>query len=85
LSGGADPATPARHGERAAAALGALARHEVIAQAGHGVTGLACLGDVLYRFIDAATDAAALQVDSSCAAALPRPRPYLAPRAEGGR
>ena len=41
LSGGADPVTPPRHGERVARALGAKARHVVVPQAGHGVMGLA--------------------------------------------
>jgi pimeloyl-ACP methyl ester carboxylesterase len=89
LSGGADPVTPPRHGERSAAALGANARHVVVAQAGHGVMSLPCMRDVLYRFIDAPTDAAALQVSADCAAAVPRPGahlPLLATRgAEGAR
>ena len=37
LSGGIDPATPPRHGERVARALGAKARHVVVPNAGHGV------------------------------------------------
>jgi hypothetical protein len=73
LSGGADPATPPRHAERARVALGPLARHVVVAEAGHGVLGLHCLGDVVFRFIDADTDAQALAVDASCADAVPRP------------
>ena len=44
LSGGADPATPPRHGERIAQALGAkdksLVQHIVVKQAGHGVAGV---------------------------------------------
>jgi hypothetical protein len=35
--------------------------------------------DVLVRFIDAAADADALQVDASCAKDLPRPPAYLPP------
>lgn len=78
LSGGADPATPARHGQRVAQALGAMARHVVVAQAGHGVMQIGCMRDLVYRFIDAETDAAALALDAACAAAIPRP-PVFAP------
>jgi hypothetical protein len=77
LSGGADPVTPPRHGERIARALGPAARHVVVAQAGHGVMGLTCMRDVLFRFIDAAEDAAARQVDAGCAGALPRPPAFV--------
>ena len=77
LSGGADPVTPPRHGERVAAALGALARHVVVPQAGHGVMSLACMRDVLARFIDAERDADALKVDTGCAAAIPRPPAFM--------
>jgi pimeloyl-ACP methyl ester carboxylesterase len=77
LSGGADPVTPPRHGERIAKALGASARHVVVPQAGHGVMALPCVRDVLFRFIDADTDAAAQQVDAGCAAAIPRPAAFV--------
>jgi pimeloyl-ACP methyl ester carboxylesterase len=73
LSGGLDPATPPRHGERVAKALGPLARHVVVPNAGHGVMGLGCMRDVVFRFIDAADDRDALAVDAGCAAAIPRP------------
>ena len=73
LSGGLDPATPPRHAARVAAALGPLARHVVVANGGHGVMGIGCMRDVLYRFIDAADAAAALAVDTGCAASIPRP------------
>ena len=76
LSGGADPVTPPRHGERVARLLGAKARHAVVPQAGHGVMSLACMRDVLFRFIDADTDAAALAVDVHCADRIPRPPAY---------
>lgn len=82
LSGGADPVTPPRHGQRVAQALGAKARHVVVAQAGHGVMGLACMRDVLFRFIDADTDDAALKVDTQCAQSLPRPGAFLPPGRE---
>ncbi len=85
LSGADDPATPPRHGERVALALGARARHVVVPNAGHGVTAIGCLGDALFRFIDAADDAAALRVDTGCAAALPRPPPFLPFAVEGVR
>ncbi len=82
LSGGADPVTPPRHGERVAKALGPKARHVVVPQAGHGVMGIGCMRDALFRFIDAETDEQALQVDAGCAAGMPRPaafRPVAAP------
>lgn len=83
LSGGIDPVTPPRHGERAAKALGAKARHVVVAQAGHGVMQLGCMRDVLYRFIDAASDDDALKLDAACAEGIPRP-PAFQPLRAGG-
>ena len=77
LSGGADPVTPPRHGERVARALGAQARHRVVPHAGHGVMGLLCMRDVLFRFIDAESDALALNVDTGCAAQIPRPLVFM--------
>jgi pimeloyl-ACP methyl ester carboxylesterase len=79
LSGGADPATPPRHGERVTTALGPLARHVVVPEAGHGLMAMPCLRDVLFRFIDAADDAAAQQVDADCARDIPRPAVFLPP------
>jgi pimeloyl-ACP methyl ester carboxylesterase len=82
LSGGADPVTPPRHGERVARALGAKARHVVVPQAGHGVMTIGCLRDALFRFIDADSDDEAMKVDAGCAASMPRPpafRPVTAP------
>ena len=76
LSGGLDPATPPRHGARVAAALGANARHVVVPNAGHGVLGIGCMRDVLYRFIDATSDADALAVDPGCVVSIPRPLPF---------
>jgi len=73
LSGGIDPATPPRHGERVARALGPLARHVVVANAGHGVMFVGCMRDVVFRFIDAVEPRDALAVDATCAAQLPRP------------
>jgi fermentation-respiration switch protein FrsA (DUF1100 family) len=92
LSGGADPATPARHGARVAAALGAKARHVVVPEAGHGVLALACVRDAAMRFITEAGDEAALKVDADCAASMPRPPAFVpmapamaASAAEGSR
>lgn len=83
LSGGADPATPPRHGERVARALGPAARHVVVEHAGHGVLNLPCMQDVLWRFIDAEDDTKAGAVDAACAAKVPRP-PVFVPPAPGG-
>ncbi|HET7525497.1 MAG TPA: alpha/beta hydrolase [Burkholderiaceae bacterium] len=77
LSGAADPATPPRHGERVAQALGAKARHTVVPNAGHGVMALACVRDAVLRFIEAPDDAAALNVEQACAADLPHPRVFV--------
>jgi pimeloyl-ACP methyl ester carboxylesterase len=77
LSGGIDPVTPPRHGERVAKALGAKARHVVVPNAGHGVMGLPCMREVLHRFIEADEDAAALQVEAGCAAQMPRPPAFV--------
>ena len=79
LSGGADPVTPPRHGERVTRLLGAKARHVVVPQAGHGVMSLPCMRDVLFRFIDAATDDDALRVEAGCAAGIPRPALFVPP------
>ncbi|HEY1395858.1 alpha/beta hydrolase [Roseateles sp.] len=79
-SGGDDPATPQRHGQRVKVALGDQARHVVVGAAGHGVAlTLPCMRDVLFRFIDAPRDADALQVDASCAKGVPRPPAFLPP------
>ncbi len=79
-SGGADPATPARHGQRVLEALGNQARHVVVPEAGHGVAlTLPCMRDVLFRFIDAPRDADALEVDATCATRIPRPPAFLPP------
>ncbi len=85
LSGGADPATPPRHGERVAQALGPQARHVVVPQAGHGVMGIGCMRDVIFRFIDAPTDADALKLDAGCASSIPRPGAFLPIAAAGGQ
>jgi fermentation-respiration switch protein FrsA (DUF1100 family) len=84
LSGAVDPVTPPRHGDRVARALGAQARHVVAPNTGHGVLGLPCMRDVLWRFIEADDDAAALAVDASCVQALPRPPAYRLPTPDAG-
>jgi pimeloyl-ACP methyl ester carboxylesterase len=76
LSGGLDPVTPPRHGQRVAAALGPHARHVVVPHAGHGVMAIGCMREPVFRFIDAADDAAALAVDADCAQAMPRPTAF---------
>ena len=73
LSGGDDPATPPRHAARVAATLGPKARHVVVAHAGHGVAALPCLREAVYRFVDAASDDAALGLALDCAGQVPRP------------
>jgi pimeloyl-ACP methyl ester carboxylesterase len=81
LSGGADPATPPRHGERMAQALGAkdksLVQHIVVPQAGHGVAGVGCMTEVLFRFIDAKRNSEALPQDAACATKIPRPGAFI--------
>ena len=79
FSGGLDPVTPPRHGERIAKALGASARHIVVPNAGHGVVAIGCARDVVYRFIDAAEDRDATAVDATCLAAIPRPPAFQPP------
>jgi pimeloyl-ACP methyl ester carboxylesterase len=83
-SGGADPVTPPRHGERVAKALGPKARHVVVPQAGHGVIAIGCMRDVVFRFIDAEDDAAVAAVEAGCAAAIPRPPAYRPVQSQGG-
>ncbi len=77
LSGGIDPVTPARHGARVAQALGSMARHVVVPQAGHVVMGLGCMHDVLFRFIDTIDAADAMKVDTGCAVKIPRPPAFV--------
>lgn len=83
LSGGIDPATPPRHGERVVRALGPMARHVIVANAGHGVLAIGCVRDILFRFIDASEDRDALAVDAGCVAGVPRPPAFRPVTAEG--
>ncbi|MEI7538281.1 MAG: alpha/beta hydrolase, partial [Comamonadaceae bacterium] len=82
LSGGLDPVTPPRHAQRVTQALGARAKHVVVANAGHGVMTLPCMRDALPRFIDAEDDAQAVAVDFGCAGRIPRP-PVFVPALQG--
>lgn len=82
LSGGADPATPPRHGERVLQALGPRARHQLVPGAGHGVMGLPCMRDTLARFIEARTDEQALALKTDCAAGMPLPPAFVPPNPE---
>lgn len=84
LSGGADPVTPPRHAERMAKALGPLARQQIVPQAGHGVMALPCMAEVLFRFVDASSDADALKIDTQCAARIPRPPAFQPIQAASG-
>ena len=45
----------------------------VVPQAGHGVMGIGCMRDVLFRFIDAGSEVDALKVDTACVEGIPRP------------
>lgn len=77
FSGGADPATPPRHGERIAKALGPTAQHVVVPNAGHGVLGIGCARDLLFRFIDASDDSDARTLDTGCVKTIPRPAAFV--------
>jgi pimeloyl-ACP methyl ester carboxylesterase len=79
LSGGIDPATPPRHAQRVARALGAKARHEVVPNAAHGLLALPCVREAVFRFVDAAGDAEAFQVKADCARGIPRPPVFVPP------
>jgi pimeloyl-ACP methyl ester carboxylesterase len=79
MSGGVDPVTPTRHGERLTKALGANAKHVVVPQAGHGVMNIGCMRDVMFKFINVPTDAAALEIDAACVTGIPRPTAWVMP------
>lgn len=81
MSGGQDPATPPRHAQRVLQALGEHAVHALVPQAGHGVSGLGCVRELMHRFIDAEDDTAALAAardGADCARNVPRPLPWRA-------
>ncbi len=79
LSGSIDPATPPRHAQRVAQALGAKARHVVVPNAGHGTLSLPCVHDAAIRFLDVEDEAEAAKVDLACAARVPRPTFFTPP------
>jgi pimeloyl-ACP methyl ester carboxylesterase len=67
LSGGLDPATPARHGAAVAARLG-NARHVVAPYLGHGLSAQACAPRLITRFI---RSGAFDDLDTACLEKLP--------------
>jgi len=69
LSGGIDPATPPRHGERVAATL-PNARHFVAPQLGHGVSLHGCAPRLIESFI---RKGSARELDGQCLERIPRP------------
>ncbi len=79
LSGGLDPVTPPRHGQRVARALGPLARHVIVPNAGHGVLAQACMRDAVAGFISTDDPVQALATPADCAAAVPRPPAFVPP------
>jgi pimeloyl-ACP methyl ester carboxylesterase len=79
LSGGLDPVTPPRHGERVARALGDQARHLVMPHAGHGVMVMGCAPDLVHRFLSEDDAARALALDAACLERVPRPGVFHLP------
>ncbi len=77
LSGGVDPATPPRHANAVAQALGAKVRHIVVPQAGHGLLRLGCTSDLVFKFLDNKDEAKALDLDAACLAGIPRPTAFV--------
>jgi pimeloyl-ACP methyl ester carboxylesterase len=77
LSGGADPVTPPRHGDRMAMALGATSRHVVAPNLGHGVMMQGCMPDVLFRFFNASNNEIAMKIDTKCVEAIPAPHFFV--------
>lgn len=69
LSGGIDPATPPRHGDRVAATL-SRSRHFVAPNLSHGVSSHGCAPRLIESFVNAGS---ADSLDGSCLARLPRP------------
>ena len=77
LSGGIDPVTPTRHGDKVAKALGQKTLHISVQHAGHGMLMNACMRDVNYRFIHAKEEKDALAVDQRCVKQIPRPLAWM--------
>jgi len=46
---------------------------------------IGCMRDVVFRFVDAATDAEALAVDAGCAAQVPRPPAFVSLRSANAK
>jgi pimeloyl-ACP methyl ester carboxylesterase len=69
LSGGIDPATPPRHGDRVAATL-PNARHFVAPHLGHGVSLHGCAPRLVEAFV---RKASARDIDGKCLERIPRP------------
>ncbi len=69
LSGGSDPATPPRWGERTAAAL-SRSTHVQVPEMGHGLTIRGCVPDVIAEFLEAG---AVEGLDTECATKVRRP------------
>ena len=77
FSGGIDPATPPRHAEQTAKALGDKVRHILVPKAGHGILRLGCTSDMVFKFIDNKVEAEALKIDAACLANIPRPKAFV--------
>lgn len=77
FSGGVDPATPPRHADQVAKALGDKVRHVQVPQAGHGILRLGCTSDMVFKFIDNKVEADALKIDAACLANIPRPKAFV--------
>ena len=77
FSGGVDPATPPRHADQVAKALGDKVRHVLVSQAGHGILRLGCTSDMVFKFVDNKAEAEALKVDAACLANIPRPKAFV--------
>jgi pimeloyl-ACP methyl ester carboxylesterase len=74
LSGGADPATPPRHGEAVAKRL-SHARHLVASHLGHGVSAQGCAPGLITRFVRQADFEG---IDGACLERIPAPK-FLRP------
>lgn len=80
LSGGADPATPPRHGERVARGL-KRATHVIAPHLAHGVSMHGCAPELVAGFIRQAGSAG---LDLDCLNRLPAPKFFAPPTGEGG-
>jgi pimeloyl-ACP methyl ester carboxylesterase len=78
LSGGVDPVTPPRHAKQVAQALGNKVTQVVVPQASHGLMGLPCVPDLVFRYLDT-PDNQTPQVDGTCLQSLPRPLSFSFP------